>query len=58
MKKKLKIKWGNILKITVIMFLAIGFVGIVTCEPYTKENGNTCRGYEFFQLCSGNIDLE
>ena len=57
-KQMKRVKWGNVAKLVIAMYLVISVIGIATCEPYTEENGNVCRGYEFFQICSGNINLE
>lgn len=59
MKTRLKVKWGNVAKIVLSMYLIIGVVGILTCDPYTKDNGNVCRGYDYnIQVCSGDFSLE
>lgn len=59
MKILKRIKWGNITKLLIAAFLVISFIGMITCKPYTKENGNVCKGYKYaMQICSGDIDLE
>lgn len=59
MKKRLKVKWGNVAKIVISMYLIVGVVGIFTSTPYTKDNGNVCRGYDYnIQVCSGDYSLE
>lgn len=58
-KKGLKINWGNIAKVLLVIYLIYSFIGILISPEYTKPNGNVCKGFNYgIQVCSGDINAE
>lgn len=55
----LKMKWKNVFIALLIGWLLYSFVGIIFEPQYTKDNGNTCKGYKYgIKICSGDINAE
>lgn len=54
-----KMEWKNVFITLLILWLVYSFVGIVFGPQYTKDNGNTCKGYKYgIKICSGDINAE
>ncbi len=63
MKKRLRVKWGNVAMliagILITTYMVVSIVGMFVSEPVTKPNGNVCRGYDYhLKICSGDINAE
>lgn len=58
MKKRIKIKWGNVIGLIIVLYLVISFVGMFTSERSSIDKYTMCKGYKYgVKVCSGGNGL-